>query len=332
MKQHCILAAGLACIDVIRKEQQEMIAIGGTALNVLSLLSVFGNRGLMLLPQYSGNAESWFCEELESRRIRPVYYKKTKQEIPRILEEFDPIGDKHVFFTKCPKCGRDYHTYYPTEEEARKCLDAIRYGLNLFFFDRTSQGIRTIAEENRTGWNYYEPNSGRSLSAIMETLQYTDILKVSEESFSARTITHMVRENNNMETLKLIIVTMGKNGLKYMLRNKNDSFGEWRYIKAEPATNIVDSSGAGDWLSAAFIHRFLQKYPGYTQELDPEYIHICLERATAVASLSCGYVGAQGALFSDDAIKMTERLIGNVVTKPKTKTPDWRAKCEICKV
>lgn len=93
------------------------------------------------------------------------------------------------------------------------------------------------------------------------------------------------------------IPSQGHNGLKYSLKAHDGTFGEWVHLKPCQIDNIVDTSGAGDWLAASFLWYFLRMFPKAQDYLPPDIIKQLLIDSQIIAAYSCLYLGAQG-IFS----------------------------------
>lgn len=90
----------------------------------------------------------------------------------------------------------------------------------------------------------------------------------------------------------------GSAGLKYALKTASGDFEKWVHLDPSTISNIADTSGAGDWLTASFLWFLLNKYPKVQSELHTNVIRQLLADAQDVAAQSCLYLGAQGIFSS----------------------------------
>lgn len=304
-----ILGAGFGCIDVIKAGNHAEVMPGGTATNVLSILSLLGVQTEIIMVMRADPEGQWFDKALGIRGVKRLYYTKTERPIARVVEKIDLKDGRHQFITACPHCGKSMvDVVLPTYEHVDRLKMESTGFYNLFFYDRISAGIKRIAESSKKRWNFYEPNSCRMYKNILQGAQTASILKFSQDRIPD-TIADKLLHDLQESTVQLLIVSMGEKGLKFALRKKGRGLGKWIYIPVRSVDLVVDSSGAGDWLTAVFLYNFLNKYPFYTEELDVEEIKKNLGIAQSVAAMKCSYIGAQGILRDNDAMAKLENYL-----------------------
>ena len=289
-----ILGAGLACLDIIRFQKKNIIMLGGTAANVLTILALFGLRTEFLTVRYNGQSGQFIENAFESRGIKCISFAKAKNQAPKVVEGLE--YGKHFFVTTCPKCGRNLvKCNLPTLRQITKIEGKYNKFPNIFFFDRISEGVKECAIQNKVGWNVYEPNSCRMYSNLIGGIRIANIVKYSEDRISAKLTDNIIRDIRDTNVV-LLIVTMGAGGIKYVYRTETGEFSRWNYIAAVSIGEMMDSSGAGDWLTAVFLYLLLKKYPNYTAHLSGKYIEQSLIEAQRYAAINCSFIGAQGML------------------------------------
>jgi fructokinase len=104
---------------------------------------------------------------------------------------------------------------------------------------------------------------------------------------------------------------MGAKGLRF---RKHSLAPDWVTLPALRVNGVADTSGAGDWCSAGFIHALEQIAQDCApQDLSYNKIYDSLRRAQAIAALSCRHVGARGLMRAahpdaalSDAIRILE--------------------------
>lgn len=301
-----MLCAGLCCIDVINSGVENKTMLGGTAANIASVLAALGTQVDFLMAQYRGDSGKWLESALRRREIHPLYFAETKFPAPKIIETLDRISGKHAFRTKCPVCDESIcKLVLPSAYQIDRKADIIDRCYNLIFYDRISAGIRKVAKESKQGWRFYEPNSFRIYGNFIECAKTADVLKVSKEHFPDSYENRLLTDMRNTG-IQLIIISLGENGLKISVRNHNNEFADWSYIDSMPIQKLVDSSGAGDWMTAIFLSYFLQQYPWRNNAIERSVIIDCLLQAQEAARESCGYIGAQGMLSTARGVKYLE--------------------------
>lgn len=304
-----ILGAGFGCIDVIKTGNHEEVMPGGTATNVLSILSLLGMQTEIIMAMHADPEGQWFDKALRTRGVKRLYYTKTERPMARVIEKIDTKAGRHQFITTCPRCGKSMvDVVLPNYGHVDKLKVEGNDLYNLFFYDRISVGIKRIAENSRKRWNFYEPNSCRMYKNILQGAQTASILKFSQDRIPD-TIADKLLYDLQESKVQLLIVSMGEKGLRFALRKKGRGLGEWIYVPARRIDLVVDSSGAGDWLTAVFLYSFLKKYPFYTEELDVGEIKKILGTAQSVAGMKCSYIGAQGILRDNDAMAKLEKYL-----------------------
>lgn len=289
-----ILGAGFACLDIIKTKNQEEVMLGGTAANVVTILSLLGLKTSFLTARYSGQTGRYMERAFESRGVECIFFTDTKSQAPKIIEGIEE--GKHFFITVCPKCGRLLtKCSLPSLSQMNKVKRQYNFSPNIFFFDRISEGIKEFARENQNGWNVYEPNSCRIYSNLIRGIQVANIVKYSEDRISSKITDSILKDIKNTD-VALLIVTMGKKGIKYVYRTETGELSDWSYIVAEAIEKVEDSSGSGDWLTAVFLYFLLKKYPNYTNRLNGQYLYNSLVEAQKYATQNCFFIGAQGML------------------------------------
>lgn len=90
---------------------------------------------------------------------------------------------------------------------------------------------------------------------------------------------------------KLFIQTLGKRGLQYSLCGK-----AWIHLDAIMNQNVIDTSGAGDWTTSAFLNGLMELDIKKISEMTSSTINQLLMDAQRLGSLSCSYEGARGMM------------------------------------
>ncbi len=303
-----ILGAGLSCIDIIKqRNQKDQFFMGGTAANVISALALMGINCSFIQPNYLGKDGRWLKNAMGKRNIAVINCCDTSCDAPRIAEELE--NGRHCFKTICPVCGKNMLSLKLPQTNHVKKIASSFDEINLFYFDRISSGIKWIEENNKKGWNCYEPNSFRNYKVLVTNAKEADILKVSNERCSDENIEKLKNDLSDGKT-KLLIISLGGEGVKYSYKNANGQMSDWIYIKSQDGRLVFDSAGAGDWMTAAFLYEFIKTYPYRTARIDKKVLDICMHKAEKIASFTCSYLGAQGVMENKEALDYIGRLLG----------------------
>lgn len=128
---------------------------------------------------------------------------------------------------------------------------------------------------------YFEP-SKVATNADLDAIKASDIIKFSDENVPDVSFVEDFRA-------KLFIQTMGPKGVRYKYRSQH-----WEVVKALPIQNVVDTEGAGDWFSAAFLNELGERGSfSIGGDISDQYGDVVRE-AQEVASRSVGYYGSKG--------------------------------------
>jgi Sugar kinases, ribokinase family len=297
-----IVGIGFMCLDIIRFNEEIKIQLGGTTANVASVLSELSLKVTCFVPQYSDLWNEYFQKEIANRGIDIISFAKSTINTPRVIEVVEHGSSKHKFFTACPKCKRKLNDIVLPSKKQVETNQSYLENANVLFFDRVSEGIKRAVEIARANnaWIFYEPNASRFYKQLLSTAMKVDILKFSEDRIPVSYI-NMLRTDLEMSATKLIIVTLGNRGIKYSYKEKTNKFTEWQYIEANYTQDIVDTCGAGDWLTAAFLFFFLPHKP-HADYVDESELKKALIMAQKMATFACGFIGAQEIFYKEDII------------------------------
>ena len=165
----------------------------------------------------------------------------------------------------------------------------------VFFFDRANVATLRLARHYKE-WGatiFFEPQSNEDrLGDWVAALGLADIVKVSAAYFPERA---WLAPGAQLE-----IRSEGKSGLRYRLGDKE---GRLRGYKAE----VVDSAGAGDWLSAGLVAAlYAGDWMGLERVRDLE---TALKYGQALAAVNCEFAGARGMVYELSQEEMAARLV-----------------------
>lgn len=296
-----VIGTGLACLDIINDEEMITVMNGGTCANVLTVLSQLGEEIELLLPEYSDDIhKEEFYLTFNKLDVGLLLYAHTKQKIPRIVETYDEKRG-HIFYTKCPHCNNSLvKNRFISYRESKRIVPVIK-DYDVFFTDRVSDGIKSIAKEfNEKGAKvFYEPNSGRNVKALVEMAKLSNVLKFSTDRINMRMAEELLLQCQG-NTLEVIIATHGKDGLSFCYKMKDGTFSKWLKGPHIVFNRMQDTSGAGDWLTAGFLHYWNRN--GF--ELCEEVLYDSIENGLKLSEIASMTKGAQGAFYNKEVFEL----------------------------
>ena len=163
--------------------------------------------------------------------------------------------------------------YLRARDEAPEFLAALEDTPAVFFFDDSAAGNRALAKglRERGALVYFEPSRVAS-NADLEAVSLSDIIKFSDENVPDVSFADAFPD-------KVFIQTMGPGGVK--IREKG---GAWYVIEGVKNDAVVDTEGAGDTFTSAFINALA----------DGKTVADAAREAMKMASRSVGYLGSKG--------------------------------------
>jgi sugar/nucleoside kinase (ribokinase family) len=299
-----VVATGYVALDVIRFGETVRQRAGGTAANVAAGLAYFG---------WGAAIAGRIGQDTPGRRIRSelqrqgVDVRALLQEpslsTPVVLHEVRPPA--HHFGFTCPQCGRRSPRFSALRiEDARSDIENLLNGATVVFADRISAGMVELFKGADGSLKVLEPSSRGVASIAEEATELADVIKWSHE---LRSELHEVVLKPRPGQIK--IETLGAKGLRFRIGH-----GPWRRI-AGLSIDPVDTAGAGDWMTAAF----LDALPGYAvAALSEEDLAAALRTSQEVAALSCLYIGARTL---SDVSRQEVRLAAQALVKGELTSP-----------
>lgn len=292
-----ILGIGFVCADIIKTKNNNTYMPGGTCANVLAVLSYLGWNSYLVKANYNDIYNELIEADLGNMGVEIINFTNTDKNTPRVLQIKN--NDKHKFYTVCPECkNKLIDILLPTRKDSKKLESKL--DVNVFYYDRISDGIKSLNEfaKSKMIWTMYEPNSNRSYQQLFNNILNADIVKFSSDKIPQKVANKIKQDlENSNNNVKLIILTLEEKGVIFSYRLCNGSFSNWISVEGRKLDNIVDTSGAGDWLTAGFLDYFVKIYPRSTCQLDEEQIIMSLQNGQLVLRESCETEGALGALF-----------------------------------
>jgi fructokinase len=265
--------------------------------------------------RYSDEFELVLSGTLASLGVEEVIFKKSSAKTPKIIEILK--DSEHEFLTRCTSCGENtLKLQLPTVADVdRMALDVRCF--DVFYSDRNSPGIRKMMDTVRSvdGITIFEPNSSRNVESLIEGSSHADIVKFSRNRVHRNIAERIKRETNGV---KLIISTEGNKGLSFAHRLLNGDMSDWIYTPSVIDGPVIDTSGAGDWLTAGMIYEIFRQYGDNARcELfkDSATIADILSQGMRYSNLCCAAIGAQGVFYSEQSVQAFNRLNSNLINR-----------------
>ena len=209
-----------------------------------------------------------------------------------IIEHVNPVGSKSRKYSyTCPVCSSNLKT--PNLARVDQILEYIETApdFDVFFFDRVNRGMIEVAKRlsRLNSLVYFEPNSisaGRNseLAAIN-----SDVVKFASPQLNSSGSDWLPPSNSRT---RLLIETRNSAGLKYRIKNSSGTWSQWIYREAIESQAVVDSAGAGDWLSAGIIHHLIKS--SLRTRWNQNTISDAIQFGQQLATLSVSYTGSRG--------------------------------------
>lgn len=291
MNKTC-LGAGLISLDILINdiESQRPISyyVGGTCGNVMMILSHMGWDSFPIARLDNSKQTSRLVADLKSNKVHTDFVTTNDGKTPVIIQRniIDKYGNPtHKFEFKDSK-GRMFLSFSPvTLKQANIVLESLDFVPLVFFFDRVSPANIKIAKalKEKGTLIFFEPSCKVTTSHFKDCVDVSDIVKFADQRIQD------ITPFNDL-ALPLVIQTLGANGLQFKLGGN-----KWTHVPSIENPNIVDTSGAGDWTTSAFIN-LIFKQPKKLSELSLEEVFFMLSEAQKLASRSCSFEGARGMM------------------------------------
>ena len=290
-KNRCV-GAGLISLDVLIWDGQKVPVsyyVGGTCGNVMMILSYMGWETYPIARLDGTKDGLRVLADMEKHQVHTAFVSTNDGKTPVIVQRnfINKDGIPTHRFESRPNMGRFYLDFKSlTMRQADEVIARIDFVPKVFFFDRVSPAILKLAVvfKEKGSVIFFEPSS-RSGNVILfnKCVEVSDIIKFSEQR---------IKDIEQFESYKdkLFIQTQGAKGLSYRL-----NFG-WIHLKPVANDKVIDTAGAGDWTTAAFINE-LFKTRNRISDISVVEIERALNYAQKVGSKSCSYEGARGMML-----------------------------------
>lgn len=333
-RQPIVIGTGLVALDVVIADglvTDPILCAGGSCGNVLTALAYLGWQAYPIARLKSNAASKRVIEDLQHWGVQLDFVSFSEDgSTPVVVQHIRNRHDgerSHSFSRKCPACGAWLPWY-----KAVKAADVPHLSMRLpkadvFYFDRTSRGAITLAQNAREigAIVMFEPSSESDPTLLADALSVSHIVKIASDR---------LRSNEDViraRTPLVLIETLGAQGLRFSVKPTKGR-RIWKSLPAFHIDQIRDTAGAGDWCTAGIIHSLGKLGPEKLAVASSETVLAALKGGQAMASWTCLYDGARGGMYASSKVDF-ERAIDSIIngrTQPKKMPSNTmvRPKCE----
>lgn len=312
-----VAGAGFITLDVTLDSCSEVSysGIGGSTGNVLSILAFFGWESVPLVRLGRDRVGAAIHREFSRLGADMSHVRLDRTLTSPLLYQFaSEPGESPRYSFACPVCGRARRFSEALvdcggEEFARSAATS-----NVFFFDRVTPGTVHMAAAARAGgaFVFFEPSVVPADHGLFEAaLRSAHVVKYSADRIPD-SFTDLLSSGF------IEIQTLGARGLRF---RKHSLAPDWVELPSLRAGPVADTSGAGDWCTAGFLHTlFASREINELQALNYNEIHRALRVGQSVAALSVAHVGARGLMRvwdAKDALEMAQDVLDGGIA------PSW---------
>lgn len=306
-----IIGTGLVALDVVIADDvtaDPILCAGGTCGNVLTALAFLGWASYPIARLRSDSASKRVIEDLKHWGVKLDFVSLSNcGSTPVVVQHIVRNGKgerSHKFSRKCPACGAWLPWYKAVKAATVPELSNRLPKTDVFYFDRTSRGAVTLAENARTKGAIvvFEPSAESDPSLLADALASAHIVKVASDRLQGNA------ELLNASEPFLLIETLGAEGLRYSRRPASGR-RQWKSLPGIPVEAVRDSAGAGDWCTAGIISALGMLGPEGLGQLPEKDLQAAIKLGQAMASWNCRYDGARGGMYACSKAEF-DRAIG----------------------
>lgn len=294
-------STGFIVLDIVEPNRDVApvrLHLGGSAGNVTGILGSLGWDAWPVARMPRGEAGfSQVVAELTRFDVHTDFAfadpTDTAAKLPLLVQRKRKFGcpTEPSFTSRCPRCGSRLLNWSPvTNKSAQSMLEQLP-AFKWFYTDRFQASCVTLARHAKglgaqvffdpTSLNRKEPADVKRFKTLLEL---ADVVKYSAQRFAHLDDVDFPRSP------ALEIQTRGSAGLVYRRHGSDDCTS----LAAPSVNNIVDTCGAGDWLTAILIHLI---GTDFVAELTDEELREKLFAAQQAGAWACGFPGARGGMY-----------------------------------
>jgi fructokinase len=314
-----VVGTGLVALDVVIADNvtsDPKLCAGGTCGNVLTALAFLGWDSYPIARLRSDAASKCVLEDLRFWGVKLDFISLSDcGSTPVVVQHIRQNRDgqrSHSFSRKCPACGAWLPWYKAVRAATIPDLATRLPRANVFYFDRTSRGAITLAQNARkTGaMVVFEPSSESDPNLLKEALTAAHVVKVASDRIEGNEA--LLHSRSPV----LLIETLGVDGLRFLHR-KRDGRRAWKKLSAFVEDVVRDSAGAGDWCTAGIISSLGSLGPERLMRARTSDLVDALKLGQAMATWACRFEGARGGMYRSTKRDFKEAVQAILKGNPK---------------
>lgn len=326
-----VAGAGFITMDVLLDEHDRLAysGIGGSTGNVLSILAFLGWESAPLVHLGRDRVGAAIHREFSALGVDMSHVRLDRGLTSPLLYQF--AGDAtHAprYSFHCPVCGRARKFNEDLVNSGGPDFERCAAESNAFFFDRVTLGTVRMAAAARAGGSlvFFEPSAVSSdRDLFMAALETAHVVKYSVDRIEAPF-------TDVLPWGFIEIQTRGARGLRF---RKHSLAPDWIELSALRGGWVADTSGAGDWCTAGFLHSLLAcRDSSRTHDASYNEIYNALRLGQSIAALSVAHIGARGlmrAWRSEDTLNRAHMVLeGAYAADPHLPVRDYAALDTVC--
>ena len=286
---------------------------GGTCGNVSIILSRLGFSTTMLAEFGDDPRGKYLRRDLANEGVNTAGLKIHKdRSTGAIVEIIEPERRRtHRYAFKCPVCRTNLRrSNLVTRANIREFVSNTNQFPVLFFDRATAASVEIV--QNMVAIDslvFFEPNMIRSGSREESAAEQADIVKYAAPNSGTN---HIEWNPSPDSRTRVIIETLGGQGLRYRRRLDNAQWSPWKKMQSIQAAGVADTAGAGDWCSAGIIHELIAG--PVANRWDSGSVENAIIYGQSLAALSVSFVGPRGlaARTNSTDIKRIARRAANL--------------------
>ena len=239
----------------------------------------------------------------------------------------------HRFSWSCPHCGKWLPPFKAITVDAAEKIKPALAGASVFFLDRLSRGILTLAAEAsaRGALVVFEPSNKSTHKLMAEALALAHVVKYADHRLAG--VDGVMASDS---TVLLEVQTLGDQGLRYRHRLGRD-VSRWMHLEGVPAPRLADTCGAGDWCTAGLIAKTAVGGRKGFRRASALGVRSALRYGQALAAWNCSFEGARGGMYAisqqEFERQITSLLDGrsdDIKSAPVGSVPTQEVTCPAC--